>query len=122
MTSPDTSTIVQAIERVLDNYKMTKENPRQSDPSAPPFDIEPCNPILDPYDESADYKEIPLSSNWNTTTLDMSTIPIPLPITEATIIESGLDETNIYHPNASSHLLHFIHHFFTMNITVIGHS
>ena len=112
MTSPDMSTIVQAIERVLDNYKMIKENQRQSDPSAPPFDIEPCNPILYPYDESADYKAILLSSNWNTTALDMSTIPITLPITEATIIEPGLDETNIYHPNASSHLLHFIRQFF----------
>ena len=112
MTLCDISTIVQVIKRVRDNYKRTEENPRQPDPYALPFDDEHCNPVLDPYDESADYKVIPLPSNQNPTTLDMSTIPITLPITEATIIESGLDETNIYHPNASSHLLYFIHPLF----------
>ena len=60
MTSPDISTIVQVIERVLDNYKMTDETPRQPDPSAPPFDDESCSPVLNPYDESTDYKAIPL--------------------------------------------------------------
>ena len=91
-------------ERVPDNYKMTDETPRQPDPSAPPFDDEPCSPVLNPYDKSTDYKAIPLPSNWK--------IPTTLPITEATIIEPGLDETNIYHPNTSSHLLHFINSFF----------
>ena len=112
MTLSDISTIVQVIERVRDNYKRTEENPRQPDPSAPPFDDEPRNPVLDPYDESADYKVIPLPLNWNLTTSYMPTIPITLPITEATIIEPGLDETNTYHPNASSHLLHFIYPLF----------
>ena len=68
MTLSDISTIVQVIERVPDNYKMTEENwteenQRQPDPSTPPFDDEPCNSVLDPYDESVDYKIIPLPSN-----------------------------------------------------------
>ena len=92
MTSPDISAIVQVVERVPDSYKMTDETPRQPDPSAPPFDGEPCNPVLNPYDDSADYKAIPLPSNWNPTTSDMATIPI----VEATIIEPGLDEKNMY--------------------------
>ena len=93
MTSPDISTIVQVVKRVSDNYKTTDETPQQHDPSALPFDGDPYNLVLNPYDESFDYKSISLPSNWNPTTLDMATIPI----VEVIIIEQGLDKTNTHH-------------------------
>ena len=88
---------------------MTDETPRLLETSAPSFNGEPCNLVMNQYDESAAYEAIPLPSKWNPTTLDKATIPITIPILEATIIEPGLNETNIYHTHVSSHLLHFIH-------------
>ena len=84
---------------------MTDKTPRLPETSAPSFNDEPCNLVMNQYDKSAAYEAIPLPSNWNPTTIDKATIPI----SEATIIEPGLNETNIYYTNVSFHLLHFLH-------------